>query len=329
MGVHATEIDLQGNNLTDFIMPKAFFGASKYLMSLNLAWSNITSLRNRVFRGMLNLRNLTLAENRLRHLSPYIFQDLRSVEKISLAGNPLHELPSAIFRYQANLRELDLGYCSITWIPWHLFSGLWNLQTLDLRGNSIQSLALYTFGDLMSLHTLQLSHNRIRRLQSGVFKGLRNLQVLKLEEGPLEDIDYDVFRDTKHLVDLDLGDNRLTTLRVGTLLIPPLTHLRLDGNALRSVPHECTVQELVNLEFLNLRENPFMCDCSLFWLKEYERKLMRRWDDPTKPIPLVPGTCHAPAHLKGVVVTRWLDLDCLKRQHQKRAIHSCHRFWYW
>lgn len=330
-----TELDLQGNNFADQIGSRAFARMNRHLMALNLAWSNITRLPAKVFRGMILLRNLSLAENRLSRLPSGIFQDLRSLDRLSLSGNILIGLPSDVFRFQTNLQALDLGYCFSGKPPRHIFAALWSLGTLDLRGNNITHLDYNTFSNLQLLHSLFLGHNHLKRLQRHVFQGLENLRLLNLAESSLEMIDEGVFGDTNHLVRMELGDNRLSTLPPGTLSgLQKLEYLSLDGNQFTEVPpevgslpllkhldvsynriqtiNECVFDVSINphLEFLNLRENPFHCDCSVFRLREVKLRLISKWLDRTKGLPFVPGRCLTPLGLRGVPITNWLDVDC-------------------
>ena len=264
--------------------------------------------------------------------TPTFFQDLRDLRYISLAGNRFYDgLPVDVFRYQANLETLDIGYCHLAVIQWNLFSGLWNLKTLDLRGNYIRELPMQVFYDLNSLDTLKLSHNAIRQLQSKVLVGLYNLRVFEMEECRLTDIDADVFMATKHLRELDLSNNGIARFEPGVLLIGSLHRVHLDGNRLRAVPSDiaylfalreldlsynriaridiCEFSSIMNLTTLNLRENPFVCDCDLFWLRKLRTALMRRWH-PSRPQPFIPGKCASPPLLKGIVMTNWLDMRC-------------------
>ena len=95
------ELDLQGNNFGERISPKAFVGVGDRLLSLNLAWSNVTRLSGKVFRGLKAVRNLSLAENHIRRLPSAIFDDLRSIERLTLAGNSeLSDLPRRLFSHQ-------------------------------------------------------------------------------------------------------------------------------------------------------------------------------------------------------------------------------------
>ena len=173
--------------------------------------------------------------------------------------------------------------------------------------------------------------------------GLSNLTVLRLEESRLEHIDHDVFRDTRRLQTLVLSDNRLASVPPGTLLVPALRQLSLDGNRLSEIPSDVgflrelrrvdvsynrltTIDRCLlaaverTLDYVNLRQNPFHCDCRLFWLRALRAGVLSRWADRraggaargrSGAVPFVPGRCATPATLRGIAVTNWLDLRCL------------------
>ena len=330
--LHVINIDLQGNNFGDNIDVHAFAQACRSLQALNMAWSNISALPAKVFRGMINLRNFSLAENRIFHLPSVIFQDMRSLNRLSLSGNPIRTLSQSIFRYQTNLQFLDLGYCNIHSVT-GVFMGLWHLRRLDLRGNAIHVIKNGVFEDLWSLGTLLLSHNPIRRLQTGAFRGLHNLERLELKESSLEYLSPGVFSETSRLRTLELANNRLTVIDPGVLTIPTLEWLSLDGNYLHHMPADvagmkqlvyldisynrlthldrCLFKDLDSLRFLNLRQNPWWCTCALFWLRTLQMRLINQWEKD-RMIPFVPGTCSHPYPLHGVGLTNWIDIDCLR-----------------
>jgi len=191
-----------------------------------------------------------------------------------------------------------------------------------------------------------------------VFYGLMNLTVLRLDESRLEHIDHDVFRDVRRLETLDLADNDLSSLPPGTLLVPALRELSLDGNRLRTIPPDIgflralrrldlsynrlrTVDRCLfttadwTLDYINLRENPFHCDCQLFWLRALRAGIVSRWADRQAAgtaagaggrgggaVPFVPGKCSTPSTLRGIAITNWLDLDCLS---MKVTADRCNR----
>ena len=219
---------------------------------------------------------------------------------------------------------------------------------MDLRGNRIRDLESHTFVDLYSLQTLLLGHNPLKKLHARVFSGLSNLGSLNIEESHLEYIASDVFRDTQNLHVLNLGDNRLKSLDFGTLFIPTLRSLSLDGNRITELPKDivylrwlrqldlsynqlhtldrCTIENLRNLEYLNLRENPFSCTCDMFWLRRLQRLLIRKWNRRDR-LPFVPGKCAGPGQLEGVGITSWIDLDCLVMYYGGSQETKCN--WYW
>ena len=89
LNVSTIDLDLQGNNFGPRIHERAFSGLSRFVESLNLAWSNITHIQPDTFRSMIELENLTLAENKLESLPSSLFQDLRNLARLSIAGNPI------------------------------------------------------------------------------------------------------------------------------------------------------------------------------------------------------------------------------------------------
>jgi len=113
--MQAVELDLQGNNFGERISAKAFVGVGERLQALNLAWSNVTRLSGKVFRGLKAVRNISLAENHLRRLPSALFDDLSSVERLTLAGNSeLDDLPRRLFRNQHASLQVDTHCASKT-----------------------------------------------------------------------------------------------------------------------------------------------------------------------------------------------------------------------
>ena len=188
--------------------------------------------------------------------------------------------------------------------------------------------------------------------------GLVNLTALRVEESRLEHIDHDVFRDARRLETLDLADNRLSSMPPGTLLVPALRELSLDGNRLQAIPPDVrflrnlrrldvsynrlrTVDRCLlaaaesTLDYVNLRENPFHCDCRLFWVRALRAGVLSRWSDRraaaaatggaaghggSGAVPFLPGKCWTPSTLRGIAITNWLDLDCLS---MKVSVDRC------
>jgi len=185
--------------------------------------------------------------------------------------------------------------------------------------------------------------------------GLVNLTELRVDESRLEHVDHDVFRDARRLKTLDLADNLLSSLPPGTLLVPALRELYLDGNRLDTIPQDVGILRALRrldlsynrlrtvdrclfssadfaLDYVNLRENPFHCDCQLFWLRALRAGVLSRWADRraaglarggSGAAPFVPGQCWTPSALRGIAITNWLDLDCLSMK--KVSADRCDR----
>ena len=206
------------------------------------------------------------------------------------------------------------------------------MKQLDLRGNGITELAPRMFFNLWSLQTLLLNHNKIRQLTYGVFQGLANLERLEFEECAIETIEPNTFLDTPSLEVLNLCDNSLGALEEKVINIPTLQHLSLDGNGLRALPRDlslltslthldvsynnlstlehCQFASLLALQYLNIRENRFVCDCNLFWVRAIYSRLWRQWDTTSMP-PFVSDRCLYPKWLRGIFVEQQHDHNCL------------------
>ena len=85
------------------------------------------------------------------------------------------------------------------------------------------------------------------------FRGLGYLARLELTEGSLQYIEPGVFSDTNNLIKLDLGDNSLTFIEEGALLLPVLEWLSLDGNSLASFPKD--IARMTSLTYLDISYN--------------------------------------------------------------------------
>ena len=174
-------------------------------------------------------------------------------------------------------------------------------------------------------------------------RGLSQLGRLELKEGSLQYLEKGVFSDTNNLIKLDLGDNNLASIHEGALLLPALEWLSLDGNRLSVLPKDiarmtklsyldlsynaltslarCDFVLLRGLEMMNLRENPWSCDCELYWLRDLHRHLLHSWVHQ-EMIPFVPGRCAQPEAHQGTGITAWVDMNCLRLKRSK-SLNTC------
>ncbi|KAJ8686264.1 hypothetical protein QAD02_022058 [Eretmocerus hayati] len=112
---------------------------------------------------------------------------------------------------------------------------------LDLSDNDLSMIKVDTFKNFSNLKRLNLSANKIRLLDEEVFEGLINLERLDLSNNLISTINSHVFRRVPNLKKLKLNGNRIRTLQDGTF------------------------HELTTLQQLDVSNNPWHCDCNLFW----------------------------------------------------------------
>lgn len=169
-------------------------------------------------------------------------------------------------------------------------------------------------------------------LKAGVFRGLGSLERLEIKETSLTALESGVFADTIRLAYLDLGDNLLHDIQEGALHVPSLEWLALDGNGMKDLPRDiarmshlvymdisyndlktldrCIFERLRSLEYINLRVNPFQCDCHIYWLRTLQVRLLHHWDNH-RMVPFVSGHCRVPHHRQDLAVTAWVDPTCM------------------
>lgn len=127
---------------------------------------------------------------------------------------------------------------------------------------------------------LKLSYNKLTRVNPSMFEGLTNLVRLHLDHNLIDFIEPFSFTGLLSLKLLQLESNRLQDLHphtfttvslLGTFWGSSLRHLYLADNQLQYlVPG--TFQHLSRLEVLSLHNNPWICDCQLHWLLEWNQK---------------------------------------------------------
>ncbi|XP_026857909.2 matrix-remodeling-associated protein 5-like isoform X1 [Electrophorus electricus] len=189
-------------------------------------------------------------------------------------------LPSLPRNLPKDTERLNLGYNSIAAVGPLDYEKLRQLEMLMLHGNDITSVASGSFYHLRYLQILKLSYNKLKTIDHGMFKGMSSLVRLHLDHNLIGFIEPFSFTGLPSLKLLQLEGNMLhdlhphtfTTLSVlGTFWGSGLRHLHLAGNQLEYfLPG--TLQHLSRLELLSLHSNPWICDCHIRWLLEWDKK---------------------------------------------------------
>lgn len=140
---------------------------------------------------------------------------------------------------------------------------------LNLQENRINVIHDQAFQDLVQLENFYLNDNLLSDLPGLAFKGLTRLKMLNLGGNQLTNVSNTWFSDLVELEVLYLDRNQLVYIEEGTFEnLTSLITLHLNSNNLTSLPFP-VFQPIYFLGHLFLFKNPWTCDCSILWLKDW------------------------------------------------------------
>ncbi|KAG7190385.1 hypothetical protein KM043_006493 [Ampulex compressa] len=170
------------------------------------------------------------------------------------------------------------------------------LIQLDLSKNDIYVIEVNIFKNLTNLRRLDLSENKLTTIDEGSFNGLENLERLDLSKNQITTIDAYAFRKLSNLKRLDLSGNKLNTLASSLFHdLLALDRLKLNGNDLLTLK-EGTFHGLKSLKQLDLSNNPWKCDCEMYWFSNWIHNASIKLNPPPK--------CASPPNVKGQPVKK-------------------------
>ncbi|TGZ31990.1 uncharacterized protein Kek5 [Temnothorax longispinosus] len=189
------------------------------------------------------------------------------------------------------IQNLDLTGNRITRLIHNAFSrvNLVNLHKLALRECGIESIHVEAFNSLKIIIEIDLSGNNIRTLHPGTFYETQRLRVLLLDQNKLRTLENSLFFNLTFLQRVMLSENRLNQIEENTFRnVPGLKTLALDGNNFSTLHLQSF--ESLKLTSLELRNNPWNCNCNLKRFRDWaiERTLYTK-----------PTTCQQPPHMAG------------------------------
>ena len=301
-------LDLSHNLLSE-IYSRIFMSLNK-LEWLDLSSNQITHINKEAFFGLLNLKRLNLHGNQLKHIPTQSFYHLQSLVALNLSSNRFIEIPEMAFSPLTILEEFIIDSCSISAIHLRAFIHLSNLNYLDLQNNRMANVPTESLSYVTTLRTLNLSNNLITTLKRKAFKNLTHLQTLTISSCPLSQIDKDAFIDNVNLNRLVLENNKkLSHIEMGTFEEQDnsLEYLSLRSNMIGFLDSQTI--NLKRLHYIDLQQNPLVCNCSLSWLIAYlkhSNMISQSQKDQVK--------CYFPNHLYGkkLITLSETDLSCSK-----------------
>ncbi|KAI5708511.1 hypothetical protein M8J77_024192 [Diaphorina citri] len=279
------------NNPVKSIVDGAFKRLSN-LVFLDLSYTKLNAfvLTPNVFQGnyapdyyepLRSLRILNLSHNDFHSLNADLFEHLPNLEELHLSHNPLGviDMPTAIALASVPyLKVLDLSYTGLSALPNHLLHTPRYLHTLNLSYN-LFSVVPEQLSQSHELQVLQLNGNPISVIKS--FPVLSNLHTLSLSAMPeLVSLQANSLSNLPALQEFYAANNsKLSFIHASTFsrtvvsedgqsrttVWPPLEKLVLSNNALQRLDGTL-VARWDKLKVLDIRYNPWMCDCENQWL---------------------------------------------------------------
>ena len=290
-------LDLSLNQITHLTLTDTF----PTLRYLKLSTNTLQQVDKDAFDNLYNLQTLFLSYNTLSTLHSSTFAALNNLTHLDVSNNRLSSLPRDIFHNNLNLLELIMSSNPLLNILPEWFSSLHNLQKLDLSKTQLYSIRPETFHTLHMLHSLDLSGNLFSDVPTEALTPVGStLQVLKLNENRLNKLDENSFTHLTSLLELQICSNELL-MTIGRRTFSHLTNLRnltvaenralsfihpsalkrmqgerqpatlrtlsLRGNHLSNLTLD-NLGELCALDKLDLRSNPWHCDCHAQWIHD-------------------------------------------------------------
>jgi len=278
------KLDLAYNKIRN--IHSSLFKGMDGITNLILRGNGIIKIHEDSLRTMKLLRRLDLSHNNLEKLSSKLFYENHDLDVIMLNNNlNLKTLPADGFESEDksfNIYHIDVSKCAIDFLSENTFQTMPQLTKLNLSWNNIDRLGKGLFANLNKLLDLDLSNNLITDLDEHVFDSNSELHSLNLAGNPLEKLSPLVFKRVPYLTILDVSDCELasvwedaTSKQQAAKLFKKLKYFNISNNNIVTV-HVADILSMVNLEVLDMRFNPMVCDESFKDLIQFltERKVV-------------------------------------------------------
>ena len=319
--LHLELLDLTGCQLC--CVPS---GLPHSVNDLRLSENQIRSIEKRDFRSTRKIRLLVLNHNLIENIHDEALTRLHNLYDLYVGKNKLKALPAKLprglhgiyanynnvtqinpknFRRNTNLQYITLKHNNLEWLSADEMEGLQSLRSLDISWNNLYQLKPMTFMRTKKLELLDLSNNPMYMLRNDAFKGLRNLHILQLSSVTSDDHPKPMlFQDMKSLMFLDMSNS--SQLARGIAENPymmdnlySIQDLNLMNDGLYNLPRSFP-NYFPSLRIIKLIGNPWHCDKSILWLKQWMQNVTIQFFAPNLML------CASPPDLSGRTI---LSLD--------------------
>lgn len=203
--------------------------------------------------------------------------DKNSYQYVDCAYKELLLVPGGL---PSNVTTLSLSANKIRVLTSHNFVNVTQVTSLWLSHNEIVTIETNTLAPMFQLRNLDLSHNKIVNFPWEDLANLTALQLLKMNNNEMVSLPKDAFANLKDLRSVRINNNKFATIAEGTF------------------------DALISMSHLQIYNNPFTCSCKLEWMRDWIAKSKISIPEQNNIV------CQAPAHLKGLEVTKIPKLVC-------------------
>lgn len=284
--------------------PKLQKVVSNDLQVLDLSYNKIRTINDEFFLNVYNLRELDLSHNLITSLGDgSIFQNLNNLEKLDLSFNELKTLPNLVFMKLSKLQFIDMSYNYLGEyltgsqdVLTHTLGLNVNITSLSLNGLNISQFHNSYFDEFEYMTHLSLADNSLENVPtlpysveyldlsgnnftnvSARYLNYHSLKVLLLDRMPgLKEVNHYAFYNLFALEKLSITD--CPNLREFSELafdVAPKNerlhpkHLSLARNRLQRL-NESYKFFFRGMDYVDLTQNHWRCDCDILWLREFE-----------------------------------------------------------
>lgn len=288
-------IDMSNNNISH--LENYQFANYSSLLQMNLSYNRIADLPRYVFKNQ-KLKTLCLSHNYLQALPFQVFA-MEHMTELDLSYNYLATFLDHFFKFNKYIELLLLNNNRITKLTSNALADLTELRHLDLSNNLLTSFSKGLFDSLNKLEFLNVANNPLGSLASGTFRGLKNLRQIDLSRNNMVLFTFGLLHFSPNLISLAIDDTDIQKIHNSELLgvpllrnlsirnnkrlreiesyvladTPALERLDISGNSLTFLPQ--SMANLTRLKHLNISNNPWACDCRMYWFAAWAEKKKR------------------------------------------------------
>ncbi|XP_046426225.1 carboxypeptidase N subunit 2-like isoform X1 [Neodiprion fabricii] len=272
-------LDMNGNNIAE-ISP---FPQGIKMRRLQMAHNRLTRLTRESFAGLAYLLDADFSYNMITTIDPDTFGDSPGLITLELQNNPLSHIDGHFLKSRS-LLYLDINSCGIHSLSTEFFYNTTALNKLDLSNNPLERIDPEPFNHLTNLEYLQLNNCNLSFVSPEAFVHLENLRELEMRNNKLGTLSWksvlhpmtrlerldirnssivtlpgDAFSENLYLRQLNLAENELRHLDVGSTLghnLQNLQSLDLSNCNLKDRLTEEAFRNASKLRVLHLDGNP-------------------------------------------------------------------------